>query len=373
MKKLFFRLYFGGMSNVRMSLDIAVGLAYLTRRTLAPYDIRPLDVGHIGLLRPGIDFTQYSTLLDLFDVPVPVTQEVLRQQEVSGPGIHRLHEHDLVKSVFFTRDTMRMPPACIVDFCNNRPPACRFGYDHESDSHEHLQMDGRTLANHSYLFCLPDTSKQELNRLMSGIDAKPDYLELAELFSRRFGDFNALHLRRGDFLAKQFTPRVNEVTPNEIIGNVSEYFERDDPLVICTDSPDDRDFLGPIRDHFRNSEIIDTLLINDSSYTTALKQLPFHDNAVVSLMGQLIASHAKTFIGTMYSSYTSMIQRRRGYHRGDRRFLYCYNDFGKSVRFEHCQFQDQHPGTYSWNRIGLPLFPRHLSWCREWPEVFEGI
>ena len=111
--------------------------------------------------------------------------------------------------------------------------------------------------------------------------------------------------------------------------------------------------------------------IGDSVHHT--RDAAIHDNSILSLLAMIVATHADTFIGTLCSSFTAIIQRRRGITRGDRRFLFASNDFGKYVRFQHCQFEETRSGRFSWNRAPLPIGSRHHAWCREWPEVFEGI
>ena len=78
------------------------------------------------------------------------------------------------------------------------------------------------------------------------------------------------------------------------------------------------------------------------------------------------------FAGTLFSTFTGLIHRLRGFADVDSKFLYCYNDFlSQSVRFEQCEFQPLADGPYSWNRIRYPVSPDAYSWLREWPEAFE--
>jgi len=74
MPRLFFPGYYSGFSNNKKSLDIAVVLAYLTRRILLPYRFRmprrhPIDLPS-GVPEPIV-------VPDLFEIPVPWSDEYL--------------------------------------------------------------------------------------------------------------------------------------------------------------------------------------------------------------------------------------------------------------------------------------------------------
>ena len=68
-RRLFVPGYYSGFSNNKMSLDIAIVLAYLTGRLLVPYRFRlprqsPVDARPGRVLEPLL-------VPDLFDIPVP--------------------------------------------------------------------------------------------------------------------------------------------------------------------------------------------------------------------------------------------------------------------------------------------------------------
>ena len=103
-----------------------------------------------------------------------------------------------------------------------------------------------------------------------------------------------------------------------------------------------------------------------------ISQLPRSDEAVIVLLTQLVASKAHVFAGTMFSTFTALIHRLRGFASPESGFLYCYNDFlSPLVRFERCEFLPMSEGHYSWNRVRYPVSPGAYSWLREWPEAFD--
>ena len=145
---------------------------------------------------------------------------------------------------------------------------------------------------------------------------------------------------------------------------------RDEPLVVCTDGSPQEEVFGPIRQHFRETVFLDEFLDRES-VRDLLAPLPRYDESVAALITQLVASRARVFVGTMFSTFTGLIHRMRGFDGGDGDFLFTHNDFASPlVRFERCEFLPTGVGPYSWNRIRYPLSGDAYSWVREWPESF---
>jgi hypothetical protein len=86
-----------------------------------------------------------------------------------------------------------------------------------------------------------------------------------------------------------------------------------------------------------------------------------------------VASKAAVFAGTLFSTFTALIHRLRGFAGRRPNFLYCYNDFlSPLVRYDRCEFLPVDNGPYSWNRIRYPVSPDAYSWLREWPEASDS-
>src|SRR3989344_4750676 len=89
-RRLYFKLYHGGMCNMLMSLDNGVALAHLSSRTLIPFNARPLDQGHYRPLVPRRDFIRCASVLDVFDVPVPISLECYPQEKIGVRALRRV-------------------------------------------------------------------------------------------------------------------------------------------------------------------------------------------------------------------------------------------------------------------------------------------
>jgi hypothetical protein len=97
-RRLFIPGYYAGFSNNKMSLDIAVILAYLTGRVLVPYRFR-LSPPRIPVeVKPGRRPDPFL-VPDLFEVPVPWSDEYLLKTWISVPGARECAWAPVVDSV----------------------------------------------------------------------------------------------------------------------------------------------------------------------------------------------------------------------------------------------------------------------------------
>ena len=85
-------------------------------------------------------------------------------------------------------------------------------------------------------------------------------------------------------------------------------------------------------------------------------------------IGKEVAARAQRFVGTIGSTFTSMIQRQRLLRDPNERFLYTADFTPDGPVFERGEFVEHRGGSYTWNRIGYAMSPDVLAWFREWPE-----
>jgi hypothetical protein len=214
--------------------------------------------------------------------------------------------------------------------------------------------------------------------LLRGMRPKRHFIELAELACTRLGTFNAVHVRRGDF--KQTYGRTTLLRqPNEAVAVLERSFARRDRVLILTDERDDP-FIGGIVDAFPNAVFIDHFILDELGQE--FRALPHHDSIALAFLSQLVAARARDFVGTMTSTYTSLIQRRRGSRGLDERFKFLWNELpastaalerGRTAINDAVPMRpdgtmiEQYEGPYSWNRFDPRL---NSAWMREWPESF---
>jgi hypothetical protein len=161
------------------------------------------------------------------------------------------------------------------------------------------------------------------------------------------------------------------VTGKEVVRNLGSRLSRDDLLVICTDTSCEADWFAHIRQYFRRTVFLDQLILGSDRWRAEFLALPYHDDTALALVTQLVAAQSACFVGTLFSSFTALVQRMQGF-AGKPEFLFCYNDWHpRLVRFARCEFVPVQDGPYSWNRILYPVYPNVFCWFREWPEAFE--
>lgn len=372
MRRLFVPGYYCGFSNHKMSLDVAVVLAYLTGRVLVPYRFRvprrsPEDGQHGGWPEP-------LALPDLFDIPVRWSDEYLLKTWISAEGKVNCTWRPVFESVLCFPASLSCD-ASLQHFRNGRRYV--YAFDERQEQAADLHINTHTLGHYSHFFYLDEERRRRVVDLMQRLRPKQPYLKLADHIAANFGLFNAIHLRRGDFLtndlSKEGITRAVSIGGREVVANLASRMRRDDPLVICTDGSSREELFGPIQKHFREVIFLDRYLRESAGIREMISQLPRNDEAVLALLTQLIASKARVFAGTLFSTFTALIHRLRGFEHQNCPFLYCYNDFvSPLVHFENCEFLPVDEGPYSWNRVRYPVSASAHSWFREWPESFSA-
>ncbi|HNP71024.1 MAG TPA: O-fucosyltransferase family protein [Kouleothrix sp.] len=372
-RRLFIPGYYSGYSNNKMSLDIAIALAYLTGRVLVPYRFRlprrfKIDTPQDQVLEPML-------VPELFDIPIPWSNEYLFKTWISVPGAAVCAWAPIHESVL-----------CFP----NRPPDDDEHFRHFRNGRKHvytlsereneapdLHINADTLGLYSYFAYLDDKQRRAVVDLMRRVRPKQQYRDIADRIAASLGEFNAVHIRRDDFvsnaLSKEKITRAASISGQEIVANLATRMNRDDPLVVCTDGSSREEIFGPIQQHFRTTIFLDRYLRESPSMRDLMAGLPQGNEAIDALVTQLVASKAQVFAGTLFSTFTALIHRFRAFERQESSFLYCYNDFLLPlVRYDRCEFLPVDDGPYTWNRLRYPVSPDAYSWLREWPEAAGG-
>ena len=371
--RLFVPGYYSGFSNNKMSLDIAIVLAHLTGRVLAPYRFR-LPRRHLVDGDPD-QVVAPMVVPELFDIPVPWTDEHLLSTWISEPDAALREWEPVYESVVCVDDVPAGGDDRFAEFRNGRRHVYVVGRTLEEG--RDLQITTQGLGNYSTTFFLDDQQRRDVVALMRRVRPKQPYVDAAALIGAGLGPYNAIHIRRGDFVANELArrriSRAATINGREIVSNLATRMARDDPLVICTDGDAGEEIFGPIQQHFRHTVFLDRHLRGDPASRDAVAGLPRGGEAVDALVAQLVAAGARTFAGTLFSTFTGLIHRTRGFTDPTADVLYCYDDFlSPLVRFERCEFLPVDDGPFSWNRVRYPVSPDAYSWLREWPEAWEG-
>ena len=356
----------GGMVNLLMELEVRVGLAMLANRTLVSANKFP-----VGPQPDDEDYQRQrsATMLDLFDLPV---------KHISLAKLERLGYETRLELPWrgecATQACFMYPSADIYDektqrqFKHQRLFQWQFPADKSADAWFASSIQ-RTFSHYSYFFLTPDNVRGKLRKTIAKIQPKSAYQVLAKKISASLGRYNAIHVRLGDFRDWWIkTPQAED-----IVANISSYMASDKPLIICTDNSADSKFFDKIVSHYPQSLFIDDYMVQE--FSEELAQLPFNDATVVALLTQLIAVEAEEFSGTLFSTFSGAIHRKRLLRDATRKMRFVFNPFDvDKVPMREGEFIPEREGMYSWNRFDydLPIQARAYSWFREWPEAVEN-
>jgi hypothetical protein len=233
-RRIFVPGYYCGFSNNKMSLDIAVVLAFLTGRVLVPYRFRmprrsPMD------LKPS-QWPEPLSILDLYEMPIPWSDECLFKTWISAPGAVDCEWEPVFDSVFCSPADMAADIR-LQDFQNGRK--FLYTFNERQDDAADLHIHAHTLGHYSHFFYLDEERRRAVIDLMKRLRPKRPYIEAATHIATNLGTFNAIHIRRGDFvsndLAKRKISRAASITGDEVVANLAARMDRDELLVVCTD------------------------------------------------------------------------------------------------------------------------------------------
>ena len=175
--------------------------------------------------------------------------------------------------------------------------------------------------------------------------------------------------RRGHFvtndLAKEKFSRAASIEAGKRSSPISpRAMHRDDPLVDLYRRLIRDEIFGLIEEHFRSDCVPGSILSGGRRRESATiagvasrrRRQPWRSSRRRWRAGQ------RRSAGTMFSTFTALIHRLRGFAGREPHFLYCYDDFlSPLVRFDRCELLPVDDGPYSWNRIRYLLSPDGYS------------
>ncbi|KKD34670.1 hypothetical protein [Limnoraphis robusta] len=374
MRYLLYKNYESGLNNDLMSLELAVGLAYLTKRRLVYYgsageqkQLKPVAGGLYNRVpehrKAIINNQRIPTILDLLD-PMPIEwitySEFLAENHLNTLSLSNC-DLRLVNAVFVPNHAVVIPDV-LEEFAENR----LILRDVQQDIWHLSQCN---FGFYSRFFYLPHPS---LYTLMESIRPHVIYRNLADKISYKLGRFNGIHVRLTDY--RKHIPGIDKCYSQKILSNIKANFPRNELLVICTDESDKKHFFTEIMNYYKNHLFIDEFIINEFVYD--FKDLPFTDEQTLGLICNLVMAKAAQFAGTLRSTYTGIIHRNWLRNRlninpdiSQLDFQYIDSGFdGQNVDFQEGFYPEKNTGLFSWNRIQFPVSPEGKSWYREWPE-----
>ncbi len=376
---LLYKNYESGLNNDLMSLELAVGLAFLTHRKLVYYGssgdekrLIPVRGGRFLQVPESrksiINNQRIPTLLDILDpLPIELIDYSEFQADFQTRKLSQYHSNiRLVSAVFVPSDAVVMPNL-LAEFAEGKTVL----RDVEQDI---FHLSECNFSYYSRFFYLPTPS---LLSQLEAIRPKLVYRQFADQISGKLGYFNGIHVRLTDY--RKFIPQVNCNYSDRILGHLRSIFSPEELLVICTDESDNLDFFSPILSEYKHHIFLDKFIIQE--FQEAFKSLPFTDEQTLGLICNLVMANAQEFAGTLRSTYTGIIHRnwlrnrlKSNFNPDQLSFKFIDSGFREGeVAFKRGIFVETQSGLFSWNRLSWPLHTESKSWFREWPESVVSI
>mmetsp|Transcript_50983 Transcript_50983/g.58943 ORF Transcript_50983/g.58943 Transcript_50983/m.58943 type:complete len:593 (-) Transcript_50983:75-1853(-) len=249
----------------------------------------------------------------------------------------------------------------ILQFCGGREPIYYNTQIHDAPLvhfHTHTLKDTRLLVHfYAFIYFLNPEIGNWAKRLVRDRVRYSDEIQCAagkivrSLIEESIGrkkngggaeaGYFSMHIRRGDFQ----WPKMR-ISAEEWHENTRKWLEPDDQhlLYIATDETD-RTFFEPLMKHYK------VRFLSDYEELAGLSNL---DPNFVGMIDQVVASKARDFVGTYFSSFSAYIGRMRGYH----------NISGKRMFYSHPKYFYE---THSW------VDPHSSYSAREFPTGWAGI
>ena len=340
MKKIFFQLYNPtGLINQLMSIELAAGLSYETRSPVVVHnttykaDPRLYNIDKIPIFTPSIFYNkqrqgftnpnQFPHLLDLIDFDSDL---IIIDEKINNFKQEDFVIDDIMNNFYCSNSLKISDDELLFAEGRERLPL---------DKSIHVKL---TLGWYSRFFY--DRSP-ELNKAISSVKFKKEYLDLAADISKSLGDFQGMHLRLSDHVKMFDTKQIMFETW------LDEFEKNNIPIVVSTCEPGHR----MVRDNKHRFILLDDYIVNN--FKDEFMSLPFQDEVVFGLICNLILHNSINFVGTSGSTYSAYVHRNR-----NQKGIETWDFFDNPERAEG--------SPYSW--LCHPLEQGQKMWWREWPE-----
>jgi hypothetical protein len=196
----------------------------------------------------------------------------------------------------------------------------------------------KTLAWYSRFFY---NRSNELDKILSSVKFKNEYVLLAEKIAMSLGKFQGMHLRLSDHV------KMFETTQEMFESWLSSFEKNEIKIVVSTCEPNHK----MVQENKNRFILLDEYIVNN--FRDEFLSLPFQDEVVFGLICNLVLHHSVNFVGTSGSTYSAYIHRNR-----NQKGIETWSFFDNPSKAEGI--------PYSWNNYPLD-FGRKM-WWREWGE-----
>lgn len=321
-KYISFSPYFSGLANIIMSYEMFLAIAHITGRTvILPPDCWMLFICESQNKKDWVDFWQIfdkDVLLQNFDcvehrqVPEFRGKHQLMQSRNSYTGKIEKIKLDLNNFRFEPTDPTEVNGhEVLVNKNDGSEDLKNFALSRkiiELDCNEKFLHFENNLFGHYWYSVYPGDAdqrnemKDRVNRVFKYHDR---YYQYSDFVRQEIGPYNAIHVRRNDFLDS----RPNEIEcfdgPEKLLKVVEDtpFYDPSLPIYIATDEVS----TGFFRNLRKNREIY---FFRDFKFDYGENFEPTELD--IAVLDQVICAQSENFFGTYFSTFTKRINVMRG-------------------------------------------------------------
>lgn len=356
MKFLTFSPWIAGFNNVLMSYELASALSHITERTL----VVPRKIWVPFTSAQPSDKNTWHQLENLIDMPnVLYTDEVFKHKEIEGERSYTARI-SLIPDVYVYKPQKKVLCEDYAVFVNNihqyikEEDFLKFSdgrfIEDLNRKETYLHFENCLFGQFTYHIYPGGVDKRnELKRkLNKQFSYKQEFYEQAKHVKNTIGPYNALHLRRNDFL--QFQKENIETTVGtgeKLLQAINNIFPNKLPIYIATDEIN-YDFFKPLRKEY------DIYFWEDFSLQGV--------NLERVVVEQCVCENAEYFIGTYFSTFTKRINIMRGVNNKQ---AVDYGGINKIHKINDVEKYKSYPWFYRPSKQWHWHDSSYLQWCME--------
>lgn len=364
MKYISFTPHYSGLANVIMSYEMAFALSYISNRTIIlPPNVWLLFISktqqkkdYVNILKIFDESTIRKNFdcIDFYDVP----EFKNKYDQLQGYWSYTFNIENVIEDIFSVHygTTPDGKQQILTDqnqlFTNTQSSnsdfikfSCNRNVLNLTTVRNKFIHFERNLFNHYWYSIYPgdENKRNELKKVINESFRYNDrYYDLAKKVKHKIGNYNAVHIRRNDFLSTRPYHMESVSDSQKLLDALKKYFEKDIPLYVATDEKN-KEFFDDIKKEYQ------LYFYEDFEY-----ELDDLDNAIVE---QVICSQSELFYGTYMSTYTKRINVMRGLenkqaddHFGINTDKPSFYDTTKPIPWYYCKDEK----IWNWNDPSYP-------------------
>lgn len=332
----YYKLYNpAGLINQLMSIELAVGIQYITQNDICIYNVGNGSNGNEAIFSASKNFNKRKFINNdnFFTI-----NKILEWNTKDRFAFVKRNQLNIEESTLEVENLMLY----YFDFLTQEDTEFSEGRQRiEFTSNMHLK---NTLGWYSRFF---NNRPKDLDDILRSVRFKPEYYELSKIIANSLGDFNGLHLRLTDHIPQRVSTTV------EMFDGAIEKINNNKPLVLCSDDVNN----DVIKQSKYNFIYLDKYILDNFGKEFASFQ--YTDEVSFGILNNLVMHYSDKFIGTIGSTYSAYIQRSMNQTRDIEWLWFDYID--------NPIYEESGTGKYSWNS-SKKLYTIDKQWFREWKE-----